>query len=963
MPSDGGRKVLLLRLDGQQQAQASHASGNRDATLNAIRSHGVNRTWKDIVGQQHQPAKVASKGGIGRDPLGYARHHNEPSGFFAHTSTGGTRETLRFGPREGNHPKRNQPDPCDLPSPGRSMESLSQLPRPGVRAVNRKGTRNSHERSFTDPPPDEEERRRSYNLGGIIAKELKQSASAVSDQGRGLGGGRGLQKEPSFLPEIDEARVSGIGGHHRKMQLPSLDSDRGRSLSNPVGQAGMKNPIDILPHFNAARGSELPGRKVSLVTSYGSSIVRFLPSLPIPSRNPSFDRSSERKNSLALGEGALQVCGIFKTEQNGSNPTLHKPEPADIRHSLSSPEGLGQEVNSGVDPLKINALMEYRQGLNNDALKAIVNNPMSQSYQEKMSKYLSPQEIRDRMLDYDASMQKNGQRRRLSSIDAGERPAWRPGGAMAAINFAEVMKNRMRAKEVAERTRKAVLGDDDEEEIDLDRYNDKDYIYFSADSVAEDTVGPFHHEPEDLRDSNGNILPTANKFAHHVLKVMNRYEEQPVSQISMKPLQPRPAAAPKPKINYPMIRRKRADEEEPNQPEEVVLEPEPVHEEQPEPRPKTYRPPTQKKKHIREILELIVEKMEDEPLPTRDHELSLRELRVIFVNDFAIIDNRATAIRENEMAMLLRDIDVLPNAHVEAISPELICEMCWNLFRYLRAVLPDCLVPKEVGLNIIDVMEQEEEEEHRKFEMQRIIAKLPREDFVIIKAVLGHLARLGEAFYAEGVHLHKAIAFLFSNLLFQVPSHRINVDTSSTQRSTPQRTPADSSQDPTNLLCENMEEAQAQPPASLDEISYEASLQAEAGTIKADDSEPSPPPPPPTADPACEDPSGPAPETMNLIREEPEEEEVVEEKEKDVEERGGVEGPKGDEVVDQEGAGADIDFGQDDAEGFGWNLHTRRSMARTLLLEELVHTASSSALHLLLTHYESVFSYHSDTLR
>ncbi|KAI8839873.1 hypothetical protein BC829DRAFT_447102 [Chytridium lagenaria] len=799
-----------------------------------------------------------------------------------------------------------------------------------------------HKRSLTDPPGEDEDKRRSNALGGLIANELKQSGS-VSDAEE-----RGRSKHSSFLPGIDENNKFAVGvARKRTLLQPSGAAPHKRSISNPPASENM----DILPQFNVPRMPELPGRKLSLVATNGAALVRYLPALSTSaSRNPSMDWGKSGKGFD--GDGAIQVQSLLRSAQ----PVLPPKATGDIRQSFSLPESFGKPGD--LQPLHINALMEYRLAMQTEADEATDELKKDgfgdgAQIQEKMSKFLTPQEIRERMLDYDGGMPKVplGQRRRSSTNTEGPKPAWRPGGA-AAINFAQVMKNRTAAKELAERTRRALLADDEDEEdeIDFGKYDGKDYIFFSTDSVAEDTVGPFPHEHEDLRDSNGNILPTANKFAHHVLKVLNKYEDQPVGQVTLKPLQPRPAAAPKPKISYPAIRRKKDEPEvEQSVPVEIPAElPEPKAVEHP---PQEFvpraKPPPEKQKHIREILELIVEKMEDEILPRGEDEKTLRELRVSFVNDFAIMDNRATTIRENEMAMLLRDIDMLPTVPVEAMSPEIVCEMCWNLFRYLRAMLPDSMIPMGVAASLVEVMEQDDEDEHRMYEMKRIVARLVHDDYIIIKALFGHLTRLGTAFYHEGVHLHKGIAFLFANLLFQIPS-RLSTFEGSEQSSGESPVLIPDGQTLSDQEQQQTGDAQAQTHGSNLNLSINEprpateprptsnSKPATANAIEMTKSS--------SPDASMSNPQ----ETVGMIP-------ITEEDHH----------PHGDEALleEKEVEASDIEFGECDTYGFGWNLLTKRKMSRLLLLEELVHTASTAGLHMLLTNFDAIFAYHQENVR
>ncbi|KAJ3117570.1 hypothetical protein HDU96_006331 [Phlyctochytrium bullatum] len=232
--------------------------------------------------------------------------------------------------------------------------------------------------------------------------------------------------------------------------------------------------------------------------------------------------------------------------------------------SFSNPEGIRKDSEH---LLVVRGMTERKNSFKQEPIMENTREPVA-------AKFLLPEERRERMMEYDANVLRNpNNRRRLSSLDAGARPAWRPGGLMRAMDLAQIMRNRLKAKEVAERTRKSILGDEeDEEQIDLNAYDGRTFLYFSTDSIAEETQGPFSHAPEELKDSE----------------------------------------AQKPKINYPALRMKKDKQDDP-----LPDEPLPQSSEEPpsveveETRPLTHVAVPLKERHIREVLELIVEKAPD----------------------------------------------------------------------------------------------------------------------------------------------------------------------------------------------------------------------------------------------------------------------------------------------------------------------------------------------------------------
>ncbi|KAJ3103830.1 hypothetical protein HDU97_009835 [Phlyctochytrium planicorne] len=378
-------------------------------------------------------------------------------------------------------------------------------------------------------------------------------------------------------------------------------------------------------------------------------------------------------------------------------------------------------------------------------------------------RYLTPHEIRERMLQYQAtnpdtlpekrpstamsntsSVSTRSQKPNAQPVYDG-RPNWKPAGGMDAAKRDEFMKNRLRAKEIADRTRKEILAsnqDDSDEEEDVDA---------SEDSIK-DALGPFSRPatagPPPV-DQKGKELPTANTFAHTMLKVMDKYDA-PIAKAGQamgqaKALTARPTAPEKKIISYPVPQRKRKPSitsvKEALQPEPVQeLEEPPVEPPPPPPEPKEKKPePTPVEKLKAKVTE-FVSKIEEEhfsPRPQVD-ERTPHELRMIFVNDFSVLDTHATNQRNNEMAMLIRDVDVVPTGIIAPLSPD----------------------------------QEDEEEEHKMFEIKRLIARLPEKEFIKVKAIIGHIERLANSNRSQGITLHSAIASIFAPVLLRRPCRK-----------------------------------------------------------------------------------------------------------------------------------------------------------------------------------------------
>ncbi|KAJ3109000.1 hypothetical protein HDU96_007358 [Phlyctochytrium bullatum] len=319
----------------------------------------------------------------------------------------------------------------------------------------------------------------------------------------------------------------------------------------------------------------------------------------------------------------------------------------------------------------------------------------------------------------------------------------------------------MRAKEIAERTRKELMENANAGETDTDSDQDQESAFQSEESIR-DALGPFSR-PETAgpppTDEEGNVLPTANTFAHTILKVMDKYDT-PLAPVKPsvdggnfaqgKPLTTRPQPPQKAIVSYPVPTRKKKitalalPPQEPADPakseeapqEEKAPEPEPA----PPPEPQKVIPElTPAEKLIRHAKNLVEKLEEDVRLATPKPEpCTPHELRVLFVNDFAFLDGYVTTKRNNEMAMLIRNIDVVPVGIQAALQPDQIAEMSWNLYRYLRS-MSESFIHQDFSKGLVEIMEEDDEAEHKMFEIKRLIARMPEKDYIRVKAVIGHL--------------------------------------------------------------------------------------------------------------------------------------------------------------------------------------------------------------------------------
>ncbi|KAI9312550.1 hypothetical protein DFJ73DRAFT_885601 [Zopfochytrium polystomum] len=142
------------------------------------------------------------------------------------------------------------------------------------------------------------------------------------------------------------------------------------------------------------------------------------------------------------------------------------------------------------------------------------------------------------------------------------------------------------------------------------------------------------------------------------------------------------------------------------------------------------------------------------------------ELKTIFVNDIMMTEKIATEKAVNASCSNSRSVNFVPPHLVKDLDNEQAVLMCWNIFRYLRCTKTS-IFPRDVTRQILDLFENPEgDEEEQIFEIKRIFAKLPKECFVVMKALFFHLARIGQIIPI------RSLAALFAPLVFRTPSRR-----------------------------------------------------------------------------------------------------------------------------------------------------------------------------------------------
>ncbi|KAI8849750.1 hypothetical protein BC829DRAFT_179493 [Chytridium lagenaria] len=232
------------------------------------------------------------------------------------------------------------------------------------------------------------------------------------------------------------------------------------------------------------------------------------------------------------------------------------------------------------------------------------------------------------------------------------RPVWKPAGGMDPTKREEFFRNRMRAKEIAERTRQEILASGRYDSEDDDENSSS--VEASEESIR-DALGPFSRPgnggPPPL-DQEGNELPTANTFAHTILKVMDKYDtplpakaagDAATNLAQGMTLSSRPSTSQKKIISYPVPTKKKkvtlvdvppTPEPQPNEPEIVEQVDAPLP---PEPKPAIPELTPKEKLHRKAFS--FVSKLDEErmaPRPQQDP-CTPHEIRMIFVNGLEML--------------------------------------------------------------------------------------------------------------------------------------------------------------------------------------------------------------------------------------------------------------------------------------------------------------------------------------
>ncbi|KAJ3294308.1 hypothetical protein HDU79_011181 [Rhizoclosmatium sp. JEL0117] len=154
-------------------------------------------------------------------------------------------------------------------------------------------------------------------------------------------------------------------------------------------------------------------------------------------------------------------------------------------------------------------------------------------------------------------------------------------------------------------------------------------------------------------------------------------------------------------------------------------------------------------------------------------ELPLYQLRGQFVRDFSILEERAMQEYRNYWDMRVRDMDVIPKFILKPYTLDETCSMAWHSYQYLRA-LQKPVFDYELAKRLLIIIETDWTTQDKLFELQKLIAKLPKTTFLVLKSTLTHLCRISVVQKLDS-HMFRQVSNAFAPILFRITSRQNSV--------------------------------------------------------------------------------------------------------------------------------------------------------------------------------------------
>ncbi|KAJ3036801.1 hypothetical protein HDV00_002354 [Rhizophlyctis rosea] len=141
-----------------------------------------------------------------------------------------------------------------------------------------------------------------------------------------------------------------------------------------------------------------------------------------------------------------------------------------------------------------------------------------------------------------------------------------------------------------------------------------------------------------------------------------------------------------------------------------------------------------------EGLRNVGRELEDDPQSEFD---AAHAIKRTFLNDFVSIETKHTALTQNETDLTSRDMNAVGTRFVDQLTVPDVVVAVWNLVRYLDTMSAP-IVSEDVGGSILGIVEMDVTDEDREEALRGVVWNVPRDDFVVMKGVIGHVRRLIE---------------------------------------------------------------------------------------------------------------------------------------------------------------------------------------------------------------------------
>ncbi|KAJ3053918.1 hypothetical protein HK097_003068 [Rhizophlyctis rosea] len=163
---------------------------------------------------------------------------------------------------------------------------------------------------------------------------------------------------------------------------------------------------------------------------------------------------------------------------------------------------------------------------------------------------------------------------------------------------------------------------------------------------------------------------------------------------------------------------------------------------------------------------ITLEELIAEADQTADAGIPLHAIKREFLNDFVSLETRMATVAQNERDMTLRDVNAIGNRSIEQLSVQDVVEAVWHLARYLET-MPTSLISADVCGGVLGIIEMDASAEEREDALANLVISIPRDDYVVLKAVIGHARRLAELSPYEMV---RGLSSTISHLTFPTPN-------------------------------------------------------------------------------------------------------------------------------------------------------------------------------------------------